>query len=75
MIKIENVGVTGWMAAIRGMRNSWNSWDESDSDFYVTCDDAECENCMKIENCRLLGEHRRIIGDKDLALMKKLINT
>lgn len=73
MIKIENVGVTGWMAAIRGMRNSWNSWDESDSDFYVTCDDAECENCMKIENCRLLGEHRRIIGDKDLALMKKLI--
>lgn len=67
MIKIENVGVTGWMAAIRGMRNSWNSWDESDSDFcYKACDDIECENCMNIDNCR-------IIGDKDLALMKKLI--
>jgi hypothetical protein len=67
MIKIENVGVTGWMTAIRGMRNSWNSWDESDSDFcYKACDDIECENCMNIDNCR-------IIGDKDLELMKKLI--
>ena len=33
MIKIENVDVYGWEAAIRGMRNPLNSWDKSDSDF------------------------------------------
>jgi hypothetical protein len=31
MIKIENVDVFGWEAAIRGMRNPKNSWDKSDS--------------------------------------------
>lgn len=31
MIKIENVEVTGWEHAIRGMRNPMNSWDKSDS--------------------------------------------
>ena len=33
MIKIENVEVFGWEAAIRGMRNPMNSWHLSDSDF------------------------------------------
>lgn len=31
MIEIENVEVTGWEAAIRGMRNPYNSWQKSDS--------------------------------------------
>ena len=31
MIKIENVEVYGWEAALRGMRNPMNSWDKSDS--------------------------------------------
>lgn len=31
MIKIENVEVSGWEAAIRGMRNPMNSWEKSDS--------------------------------------------
>lgn len=31
MITIENIGVFGWEAAIRGMRNPMNSWDKSDS--------------------------------------------
>lgn len=31
MIKIENISVSGWVAAIRGMRNPMNSWDRSDS--------------------------------------------
>lgn len=40
MIKIENVDVYGWEAAIRGMRNPMNSWKLSDSipgndSFYV----------------------------------------
>lgn len=33
MIKIENVDVYGWEAAVRGMRNPMNSWDKSDSDW------------------------------------------
>lgn len=33
MIKIENVKVEGWEAAIRGMRNPKNSWEKSDTWF------------------------------------------
>ena len=33
MIKIENVDVYGWDAAIRGARNPMNSWDKSDSQY------------------------------------------
>lgn len=33
MIKIEKTKVTGWDSAIRGMRNSYNSWDKSDTRF------------------------------------------
>jgi hypothetical protein len=31
MLKIENIEVMGWEAAIRGMRNPMNSWEKSDS--------------------------------------------
>lgn len=31
MIKLEHIAVSGWDAAIRGMRNPMNSWDTSDS--------------------------------------------
>lgn len=34
MLKIENVEVVGWEAAIRGMRNPKNSWAKSDSEFW-----------------------------------------
>lgn len=33
MLKIENVEVYGWKAAIRGMRNPLNSWARSDSHY------------------------------------------
>ena len=33
MITIEKTEVFGWDAAIRGMRNSFNSWDKSDSKY------------------------------------------
>ena len=33
MIRIENVEIYGWEAAIRGMRNPLNSWDKSDTDW------------------------------------------
>lgn len=35
MIDITNTEVYGWETAIRGMRNPYNSWDKSDSDFYA----------------------------------------
>lgn len=34
MIKIENVDVYGWEAAIRGARNPMNSWDKSDTMYF-----------------------------------------
>ncbi len=33
MIKIEKTEIFGWEAAIRGMRNSFDSWDKSDSHY------------------------------------------
>lgn len=59
MIKIENVEVTGWEHAIRGMRNPLNSWNKSDSCF------CYCEPCCE-GNCMV---H---IGKNDLELMRKL---
>ena len=41
MLTIENTEVFGFEAAIRGMRNPMNSWDQSDSKF--TC--KECDGC------------------------------
>ena len=34
MIKIENVDIYGWEAAIRGARNPMNSWDRTDTTFF-----------------------------------------
>ena len=48
MIKIENVEIYGWEAAIRGMRNPMNSWDRSDSTFEDGLDIGENDlNLMK----------------------------
>ena len=67
MIKIENIEVYGWKAAIRGMRNPLNSWDKSDSSYVVNyCGDGEYygESAYCYEDFE--------VGEKDLALMKKL---
>ena len=39
MIKFENLEVTGWECAIRGMRNPLNSWEKSDSGYNEDLDD------------------------------------
>lgn len=57
MIKLENVEVYGWEAAIRGMRNPMNSWDKSDSNFEYAYG----------------AMHTFKIGPNDLDLMKRLI--
>lgn len=71
MIEITNIIVEGFEPAIRGMRNSWNSWDKSDSCWCYDnqgnnsrCDASTCD-----EYCNPFYE----IGENDLALMKKLV--
>lgn len=61
MIKIENVWVYGWEAAIRGMRNPMNSWDKSDTD---------CKTIIKIDGKYIAD----FIGENDLKLMRALAN-
>lgn len=70
MIKIENVYIFGWGAAIRGMRNPMNSWDKSDS---FLCN-VECGECPEKGN-HYQGHNYLdyVVGDNDLTLMKKLV--
>lgn len=71
MIKIENVEVVGWEAAIRGMRNPMNSWEKSDSQY--GCDGVEFESgCSDCDNPFCVGNEKYWVGKKDFALMKKL---
>lgn len=71
MIKIENVDVSGWEAAIRGMRNPMNSWDKSDS--YYGCGSGE-DNTYPTCGDICIDKCKYIIGDNDLSLMKRLAN-
>ena len=64
MIKLENVEVLGWEAAIRGMRNPMNSWEKSDS---VKC--YANANCPEICRNNMSEMH---IGSNDLDLMTRL---
>lgn len=70
MIKIENVSVNNWEAAIRGMRNPMNSWDKSDS---AACYNTSCEECLTEKGCDFFNEDEFVAGENDLALMKKLV--
>lgn len=76
MIKIENVVVSGWKAAIRGMRNPMNSWMKSDSH---VCTEETANDCI----CPMVesghspcvcndGKCGYCIGVNDMALMQKL---
>lgn len=76
MIKVENVEVYGWEAAIRGMRNPMNSWDKSDS--YPAVDCGKCgkierEGCCPVEGRDCTGFYCYEIGKNDLKLMKTLV--
>lgn len=81
MIKIENVMVTGWEAAIRGARNPMNSWENSDTMFLNYAED----DCVVVCHDILGNEHRVIpedwsdelydgvkIGPNDLKLLTNL---
>ena len=64
MIKLKNTDVYGFEAAIRGMRNPWNSWEKSDS--YSTY--------IEDEHTLQRAPFEFFVGENDLALMKKLAN-
>ena len=66
MIKIENVEVSGWCAAIRGMRNPMNSWDKSDSKWVIANENSDHE-CGGYDP---IWEYK--VGENDLKLMKSL---
>lgn len=57
MIRFEKLEVSNWEHAIRGMRNSWESWDKSDSEWDYSISE---------------GRYFKV-GEADLALMRKLV--
>lgn len=67
MIKIENEDISGFQAAIRGMRNPMNSWDKSDS-LFMTINDIvghPCDDGLQKEF---------VVGSNDYNLMKRLVS-
>lgn len=72
MLKVENVDVFGWRAAIRGMRNPMNSWVKSDSSFIA---DGEFYDILGSSGPAYQNEKDgdMVLGSNDLELMKKLI--
>lgn len=72
MIKIENVEVMGWEAAIRGMRNPMNSWEKGDSGYsYVSDVHAIIEGKLVHQD---QDENVFCIGANDWDLMARLRN-
>ena len=78
MLKIEKTEVVGWAAAIRGMRNPMNSWEQSDSGRCLTHGPAHCSDCAYADaGCNASEtdlDTRYIIGPNDHGLMEKLRN-
>lgn len=70
MIKIENVEVMGWEAAIRGMRNPMNSWEKSDSGWFSSEDDMGVDYVQY--NSHSDPSELYFIGSNDFELMKRL---
>lgn len=81
MIKIENVDVYGWEAAIRGARNPMNSWDKGDTRFVDVPDTPRLDYYGNV--VEIIPAHKSVIvsrkeevwngvGENDLKLMKNL---
>lgn len=79
MLKIENTGVTGWEAAIRGMRNPMNSWEKSDSYSCIIFNEITEENrkyrCAGCKNEFVGRPNCMVIGQNDHDLMMRLRNS
>lgn len=64
MIKFENTFVSGWEAAIRGMRNPMNSWEKSDTVYGTYWGEIDGHKCVDSSGFSL--------GPNDLSLMQSL---
>lgn len=72
MIKIENIDIYGWEAAIRGMRNPMNSWEKSDSGF--TCRGLDAHYTILGKMVSVEDEDElAVVGPNDLDLMTRLV--
>ena len=74
MIKVENISVCGFEAAIRGMRNPMNSWDKSDSHRCEGQLSEKCNDCGKLDADGVCESDREFycIGKNDMELMQRL---
>lgn len=84
MIKFEKTQVSGFDAAIRGMRNPLNSWELSDSFECLTysmksyCKDTGCPMLKEVHTgpnewyTACTAENEYAIGEEDLKLMHRL---
>lgn len=68
MIILENTEISGWKAAIRGMRNPMNSWDKSDSIIDPLTDDF----VAGVEDYRLMKQ--LVSAGSDHSKFMRMIN-
>ena len=75
MLKIEKTEVVGWEAAIRGMRNPMNSWEQSDSAYCHRDLVRDCTTCVHRDTgySACTAGHFDV-GPKDYDLMTRLRN-
>lgn len=69
MLKIEKTEVVGWEAAVRGMRNPMNSWDQSDS--HYESEALECHD-LSGDPTKVYLVDKYVLGSNDLDLIMKL---
>lgn len=69
MLKIEKTEVVGWEAAIRGMRNPMNSWDQSDSHYES---EALEYHDLSGDPTKVYLVDKYVLGSNDLDLIMKL---
>ncbi len=69
MLKIEKTEVVGWEAAVRGMRNPMNSWDQSDS--HYESEALECHD-LSGDPTKVYLVDKYVLGSNDLDLVMKL---
>lgn len=73
MIRVEHVEVFNLEGTIRGLRNPMNSWDKSDSGYDCARNEKElCVPPCTVDNYCDRKMSRFVVGENDLALMKKL---
>ena len=75
MLKIEKTEVVGWEAAIRGMRNPMNSWEQSDSGHCQRDLARDCVTCVHRDTgyAACTAGHFDV-GPRDYDLMTRLRN-